>query len=276
MEGSQSGPIIIKKRRKKHAEHHGGSWKVAYADFVTAMMAFFLLMWLLTMTSPEKKAALSNYFKTFDVFNIGMSLSGRGFLSGTAQGIDIGGNSASKVNRQIKRQSQATVQALSQDDISDRMKTAVEEKLRSAQDQVLVDITAEGVRIQIVDTEGSAMFSAGSAAPTPKAREILQLVAENINDIPNRIVVEGHTDAAPFRGARTSNWELSTERASSARRALEAFGIDPERIARVVGYADQELLIKFDPKDARNRRISIILLQPPAAKDGPSSTGSRR
>jgi chemotaxis protein MotB len=262
MEGTQTRPIIIKKKRKKHAEHHGGSWKVAYADFVTAMMAFFLLMWLLTMASPEKKASLSNYFRTFDVFNIGKSLSGRGFLSGTNKAIDIGGESdTSKENRQIKRGSQAMVQGLSAENLSDRLKMAVDEKLRSAKGQVLVDITAEGVRIQIIDTEGSAMFSAGSAAPTLKAREILELVAENINDIPNRIVVEGHTDAAPFRDARTSNWELSTERASSARRALEAYGIDPGRIARVVGYADQELLIKLDPKDARNRRISIILLQ---------------
>jgi len=123
------------------------------------------------------------------------------------------------------------------------------------------------VRIQIVDAEGSPMFSSGSASPMPKAQEILQLVAENIIDIPNRIVIEGHTDAAPFRSGWITNWELSTDRASSARRILEANGIEPQRIARVVGYADQELYIKLDPIDPRNRRISIILQKPPEPRE---------
>jgi chemotaxis protein MotB len=266
MEGSQARPIIVKKRRKKHAEHHGGSWKVAYADFVTAMMAFFLLMWLLSMASPEKRAAVSLYFKNFDVFNIGKSLSGHSFMSGSNQAIDSG-ESMSKASRHIRRSSRAEVQSLSSEDLSKRLKNAVNEQLRSVRNQVLVDITGEGVRIQIVDAEGNPMFASGSASPTPKAREILQLVAENIIDIPNRIVIEGHTDAAPFRGAQTTNWELSTDRASAARRLLEANGIGPERIARVVGYAEQELYIKLDPNDARNRRISIILQQPQALRE---------
>ena len=255
MEGSQARPVIIKKKKKKHAEHHGGSWKVAYADFVTAMMAFFLLMWLLAMASPEKRAAVSLYFKTFDVFNIGKSLSGHSFMSGTNQAIDSG-EEQSKVSR---RKSRAQVQSLSAEDLSKRLKSAVNEHLGSSRNQVLVDITGEGVRIQLVDAEGSQMFVSGSAAPTDRAREILKLVAENIADIPNRIVIEGHTDAAPFRSGSTTNWELSTDRASSARRTLEANGIGPDRIARVVGYADQELFIKLDPYDPRNRRISIIL-----------------
>ena len=266
MEGSQTRPIIVKKTRKKHAEHHGGSWKVAYADFVTAMMAFFLLMWLLSMASPEKRAAVSQYFKNFDVFNIGASSSGRSFMSGSKQAIDSG-ESMSKPDRQVKRDSRAKVQSLSPEDLSERLKNAINEQLRSVRNQVLVDITEEGVRIQIVDAEGSPMFSSGSASPMQKAQDILQLVAENIIDIPNRIVIEGHTDAAPFRSGQITNWELSTDRASSARRILEANGIEPERIARVVGYADQELYIKLDPYDPRNRRISIILQKPPVAKE---------
>jgi chemotaxis protein MotB len=266
MEGSQAKPIIVKKRRKKHADHHGGSWKVAYADFVTAMMAFFLLMWLLSMASPEKRAAVSLYFKNFDVFNIGKSLSGRSFMSGSNQAIDSA-ESMTKASRQVKRAAQAEVQSLSSADLSKRLKNAVNEQLRSVRNQVLVDITGEGVRIQIVDAEGNPMFASGSASPTPKAREILQLVAENIIDIPNRIVIEGHTDAAPFRSAQTTNWELSTDRASAARRLLEGNGIGPERIARVVGYAEQELYIKLDPNDARNRRISIILQQPQESQE---------
>ena len=266
MEGSQTRPIIVKKTRKKHAEHHGGSWKVAYADFVTAMMAFFLLMWLLSMASPEKRAAVSHYFKNFDIFKVGTSASGRSFMSGSNQAFDSG-DSMSKPNRQVKRASEAKGQSLSPEDLSERLKNAVNEQLRSVRNQVLVDITEEGVRIQIVDAEGSPMFSSGSASPMQNARDILQLVAENIIDIPNRIVIEGHTDAAPFRSGQVTNWELSTDRASSARRILEANGIEPERIARVVGYADQELYIKPDPYDPRNRRISIILQKPPVARE---------
>jgi chemotaxis protein MotB len=268
MEGSQTRPIIVKKRRGKHAEHHGGSWKVAYADFVTAMMAFFLLMWLLTMASPEKRAAVSLYFRNFDVFNIGKSLSGQSFMGGSKQAIDHGdtGDGMRRAS-QVRPASHAKMQSLSPEDLSKRLQNAVNERLRSVRDQVLVDIAEEGVRIQIVDSEGTPMFASGSALPTQKAQDILGIVAENIIDIPNRIVIEGHTDAAPFRSVRTTNWELSTDRASSARRILEANGIEPERVARVVGYADQELYIKLDPNDPRNRRISIILQKTPVPRE---------
>ena len=269
MEGSPTRPIIIKKKRKKHGEHHGGSWKVAYADFVTAMMAFFLLMWLLSMASPEKKMAVSQYFKSFDSFDIiktDASGPGRAGMTGSMMGADQMIVKRTKPDRAPQAKlTLSPVKTISAGDLMNKLKSAVDEKLDSVKNQVLVDITGEGVRIQIVDIEGSPMFSTGSAAPTPKAREILQLVTENIIDIPNRIAIEGHTDAAPFRGAQNTNWELSTDRASSARRTLEASGLGPERIARVVGYADQELYNPLDPKDARNRRISIILLQPPSS-----------
>ena len=142
-----------------------------------------------------------------------------------------------------------------------KIKAAVDRKLKSMENQVIIDITESGVRIQITDEEGSVMFQKGSAQPTQKAKEILALLAENIKDTNNKIVVEGHTDSVPFRGEQTTNWELSTSRASAARRELEANGIEPSRIARVVGYSDQELLIKEDPENPRNRRISIILLK---------------
>ncbi len=270
MEGSPTRPIIIKKKRKKHGEHHGGSWKVAYADFVTAMMAFFLLMWLLSMASPEKKAAISEYFKSFDsfdVFRTETSSSGKSFMTGQMTGADEAIMRKTKVDRSPSaKTARSSGKTLSAGDIMSKLKSAVNEKLQSARNQVIVDVTGEGVRIQIVDIEGSQMFSAGSASPTPKAREILQLVTENIMDIPNRIAIEGHTDAAPFHSASgNTNWELSTDRASAARRTLEASGLDPGRIARVVGYADQDPYNPLDPKDARNRRISIILLQTPSS-----------
>ena len=132
--------------------------------------------------------------------------------------------------------------------------------MAGVRDQILVDVIEGGVRIQIIDTEGSMMFPLGSFQPTPKAKEILKLVSSNLKEIPGRIVVEGHTDSAPFKGGQITNWELSTSRASSARKELEVNGVDSSRIARVVGYADAELLIPLDPRDQRNRRISIIIL----------------
>jgi chemotaxis protein MotB len=140
-------------------------------------------------------------------------------------------------------------------------------------DQVLVDAIDGGVRIQIVDKEGSPMFKLGSAEPTDKAREILASVAEVIREQDAKIAIEGHTDAAPFRGDQITNWELSTNRASAARRMLETNGLDPSRVARVVGYADTDLFIKENPKDPQNRRISIIILQP---REGPPAASSVR
>ncbi len=251
--------IIIKKVKKKHGEgHHGGSWKVAYADFVTAMMAFFLLLWLLSMVSEDKRIAMAEYFKSFSLFKE----SGKTFQPG----------SAFVITDHIKKAE------LKPEDVAMKLKKAMAKKGAgpgSAQgqadalnDQVRVDAVEGGVRIQIVDKEGSPMFQLGSAEPTEKAKEILASVAEVIRDQDARIAIEGHTDAAPFRGDQITNWELSTNRASAARRMLETNGLDPTRVARVVGYADTDLLVKENPKDAQNRRISIILLQP---RDGTAS-----
>lgn len=244
-------PIIVVKKIKKHAEHHGGSWKVAYADFVTAMMAFFLLLWLLSMTSDQKRAALSQYFKEFNVFKeqgSKISKGGMGLIfDQKGQGKTLGSASEKK-------------EAMSPDKLKAKIRASVDTKLKTLKDQVLVDIHEGSVRIQIVDNEGSQMFLLGSAKPTDKALEILSLVSETIKDQPNKIVVEGHTDAVPYRGGETTNWELSTARASASRRVLENNGITPDRIAKVAGYADNDLLIKLYPNDPRNRRISIILM----------------
>lgn len=248
----KSKSIIIKKVKKGHEGHHGGAWKVAYADFVTAMMAFFLLMWLLAMVSPEKRAALSEYFKHFSIFEKG----GQSFMmEGQQQVLEQKGQEMKTFDFGEGKA------ALSSEDLKEKLKKAIEEKLRALKDQAVVDIFEGGVRIQLVDLEGKSMFQPGSAQLTTSAKEILKLVGENIKDLPNRIAVEGHTDASPLKTGRITNWELSTDRASSARRELEANGIDPARIARVVGYADTELLVKDNPHDPRNRRISIIILQ---------------
>jgi chemotaxis protein MotB len=252
----RSRPIIIKKIRKnRHSESHGGSWKVAYADFVTAMMAFFLLLWLLSMVSTEKRIAVSEYFRNYTVFKESSSGGGRSFMSSSTRVFDKRGTGPQKGGKP------ASQEIVDSEEMAKKLKNAVDEKLQSLSNQVLVDVVDEGVRIQIVDAEGSLMFQLGNAEPTERAKAIIRLVSENIREKTNKIVIEGHTDAARFRGAQTTNWELSTSRASAARRELEKNAIDSNQIAKVVGYADQELLIKEDPKDPRNRRISIILLK---------------
>lgn len=250
----RSQPIIVKKKKKKHEAHHGGAWKVAYADFVTALMAFFLVMWLLAMVAPEKKAALADYMKNYNLFKE----SGASFMDKTSQVLNQPDKGFRVSPQDLSRGSGGG--GLSSEELVKKLKKAIEEKLASVKNQVLVDIVDGGVRVQIVDAEGGMMFPSGSSEPTQKAKDILKLVAENIQGVSNRIAIEGHTDAAPFKNAQTTNWELSTARASAARRELERNGIESYKIARVVGYADQELLVQEDPKDPRNRRISIILL----------------
>jgi chemotaxis protein MotB len=245
--------IIRKVNKKSHGGHHGGSWKVAYADFVTAMMAFFLLLWLLSMTSPDQRAALSQYFNSFSLFDQKSGQSGTSLLDKSA-GILDAERSGQNESTRIKGEKKATPE-----DLAKIMRGAIDDKLQAMKDQVLIDTTKDGLRIQIVDNEGSEIFRSGSDEPTEKARQIIKLVSENLREKPNRIIIEGHTDSAPFKSAQKTNWELSTSRASAARRELENNGIDPNRIARVVGYADQDPLIIENPKDLRNRRISIIL-----------------
>jgi chemotaxis protein MotB len=242
----KSKTIIIKRVRKGHASPHGGAWKVAYADFVTAMMAFFLLLWLISMVEPVKKAALANYFRNFNLFQ----QSGTSFMEGS-----------SSIQTEVKTSTAEVVTGEQKaSDLKEKLKQAVEGKLKSLKDHIFIDTVEGGVRIQIVDTEGAPMFSSGSAVPNEKAKEILRVLAENIKDDPYKVAVEGHTDAAPFKSGQRTNWELSTERATAARREIENNGIDTNRVARVVGYADTDLLNKEDPKDPRNRRISLIML----------------
>ena len=241
-------PIIVIKKIKKHEGHHGGQWKVAYADFITALMAFFLLLWLLAMVSPDKRIALSQYFKEFSVFKE----QGEKVTKGGVGILEGGGRTAGNASGKME--------VMSPEKLKTKIKSAVEANLKTLKDQVLVDVHEGAVRIQIVDNEGSQMFLLGSAKPTDKALEVLSLVSETIKETPNKIVVEGHTDALPYRGGETTNWELSTARASAARRVLENDGITADRIAKVVGFADNDLLIKLYPNDPRNRRISVILL----------------
>ncbi len=253
----QKNKIIIKKVKKvAGGGAHGGSWKVAYADFVTAMMAFFLLLWLITMTAPEKRARISNYFKQFSIFQ----QSGSSFMDKSSALFNQAGESADKLSQDVPAMGRSGSSA---EAFKEAVKQAVELKLGDIKDQIMVDVFEGGVRIQLVDKEGKPMFDVGSAQPTPLAIRIMQVIGDQIRNLPNPVSVEGHTDSLAFRASATrSNWDLSTERALSAKKQLESYGLNQNRLTRVAGYADTVPLITEDPEDPRNRRISIILLFP--------------
>ena len=302
-------PIIIKKVKKGgHHGHHGGAWKVAYADFVTAMMAFFLLLWLLNATTDEQKRGIADYFSPTAVAQNtsgaggvlgGTSLSRDGTLSSDRSpvGITIAltPDTESEPSEKEPGDAESTGEAASGEALSDeeleRQLTEreaekfaqAEESLRQAiravpelQDlakQLLVDQTSEGMRIQIVDRERVSMFPSGSAEMFGRTRQLMGLVANAIGQLPNRIAIKGHTDATPFSsGSGYSNWELSTDRANASRRALINAGLNASRIESVVGRADQEPLLADQPYSPRNRRISIILLREKTSQ-AKSSTG---
>lgn len=251
------GKIIIKKVKKVTVGGaHGGSWKVAYADFVTAMMAFFLLMWLLSMVAPEKRARISTYFKHFSLFEKG----GTSFMDKSSEVFSESGEAGQKVPREMQGETPGKMTA---ERFKDAVKQAIEAKLGDIKDQIMVDVFEGGVRIQLVDKEGKPMFDLGSSEPTPLATRIMQVIGEQIKNLPNAVSVEGHTDSLAFRSSATrGNWELSTERALAAKKQLEGYGLNANRLTRVAGYADTVPFVKDDPEDPRNRRISIILLFP--------------
>lgn len=257
------------RRRKKHAEHGGshGSWKVAYADLVTAMMAFFLLLWLLSLASPAKKAQLSRYFSSYNMFESGGSPVSS-TSKGDSTGIDIS-DPATTFDKQLQltvNQSDDNEELLMSDQaIAEQISKNIEEKLGDVKDQVLVEVTAEGVRIQMIDKEGSYMFPVGSAAMTPKAREILKVINKTLKATLSKINVEGHTDSRAYPSSTEyTNWELSVDRASEARRELVRDGLNISRINRVSGFADTQPLYPNDLINPGNRRISFLVLTPPA------------
>lgn len=287
--------IIIKKIKKVEGGHHGGAWKVAYADFVTAMMAFFLLLWLLNVTTDEQKAMISSYFAPADP-RVAMSQSGSGGVMGgltmspdgamtsdlepvTAQQDDPAEGVGREDGEEGEQKHQISEQQLAEEmerldkkafeDTREKIQQAVESvpELKDLAQNLLIDMTPEGLRIQIVDQEGKPMFELGSAKPLPQAVRLLQLIGNVVKELPNKISIRGHTDSKPFgnKDAAYSNWELSADRANASRRVMLqgdiAGRLSPERIENVQGKADREHLVQNDPESARNRRISIILLK---------------
>ncbi|MGQ3053374.1 MAG: flagellar motor protein MotB [Roseateles sp.] len=269
-------PIIIKKVKKGGHAVHGGAWKIAYADFVTAMMAFFLLMWLLGSTTEGDKKGIAEFFQSpLRVSMLGGS--GSGDSSSVVRG---GGKDLTRETGQVKegesaaRRASYTLRALKEEQRKaeksrlEQLKTKVEEvladnpKLASLGGQIRLDMTKEGLRIQIVDEGNRPMFDSGSAVVKPYMRELLRELGSVLTEVPNRLTVEGHTDAQPFSGgsAGYSNWELSADRANASRRELVAGGLSEARMLRVQGLAASKLLDAKDPNGALNRRISIIVM----------------
>ena len=301
-EQGQLPPIVLVRRvkRRGHGGHHGGAWKVAYADFVTAMMAFFLVMWLIGAGTREQRAAISEYFKnpsmtqgTATMAPPGQTgpggastsmikLGGAKDLSHSPGGKSQGGATASvdpkEIEKEARKQERARLEELMQ-----QLQAAIQssQALAPFKDQLLLDITPEGLRIQIVDKQNRPMFDIGSAQLRPYTMTILEELAGFIDRVPNRISLSGHTDDAPYNSDHHySNWELSADRANAARRALLSGGLTEDKIARVVGLAASVPFDRSNPGDPINRRISIIVMNKQAEatslsqEAGPAATTS--
>ena len=281
-------PIVVKRIKKGGAASHGGAWKIAYADFVTAMMAFFLLMWLLGSTAQGDLEGIADHFQN----PLKLSLQGGTGVGDSSSIIQGGGEDLSRSVGQVKRGDVQDRRTLSIDaavgrhrlppedqdaearelrqersrllDLKGKIEAIIEADpaLRPFKEQILMDITLEGLRIQLVDEQNRPMFQTGGATLRPYTRDLLRAIGRALNDVPNRVSLSGHTDSAPYAGGELgfSNWELSSMRANASRRELLGGGLEPGKVARVVGLSDTVHLNRDNPLDPANRRISIIVM----------------
>ncbi|WP_368922911.1 flagellar motor protein MotB [Comamonas aquatica] len=267
-------PIIIKRIKKGDHGHHGGAWKIAYADFMTAMMAFFLLMWLLGSTSKGDLQGIAAYFNS----PLKVAMNGGDGSGNSSSIIPGGGTDLTRIHGQVKRteadsndQSRQSLRQVRAQQDAHRIKAlhakidamiSSNATLNEYRSQIRMDVTPDGLQIQIVDDQNRPMFDIGSAMVKPYMRDILREVGSALGGVENRISLAGHTDAAPYgMGERGySNWELSTDRANASRRELVAAGMPNDKLARVVGLAASDLLLPNEPRAPQNRRITITVL----------------
>lgn len=229
--------VIVVKKKAGHPAHHGGAWKVAYADFVTALMALFIVLWLMTASEPIKKA-IAGYFR---------DPNGVASKTGTA----LGGVGPT-----------LTVTKNNLDLLKHRLETALLQHpdLSKLKKYIQITITPDGLRIELMENDKGVFFENGEAQPTKIGKELLIMIAGQLGQLPNRILIEGHTDAKPYHGVKLySNWELSADRANAARRIMQAHGVRENQVAEVRGFADQQLRLPDRPFDPSNRRVSIIV-----------------
>jgi chemotaxis protein MotB len=254
-------PVIIVRKMKGHAAHHGGAWKVAYADFVTAMMALFIVLWLMN-SNAQVKEAVAGYFR--DPAGIG-KMAGTD-KAGTDKTVEV-----SKDNMEtLKHELEKAIKTLP--------------RFQAMRDQISITVTSEGLRIELMETQAGMFFESGNAKATDVGVGLLRLLAEELGKLPNRVLIEGHTDAIPYASNGSySNWELSTDRANQARQLMQATGLRTGQVFQVRGFADQQLRNAKDPDDPANRRISVIVQYlphqggtvPPAPKAGAVRDGAK-
>ncbi len=272
----QKATIVVKRIKKVAGGHHGGAWKIAYADFVTAMMAFFLLMWLLGSTAKGDLAGIAEYFKT----PLKVAMRGGDGSGDSSSVLKGGGQDLTRMAGQVKKGESipekksynleaAKAELLREEAaklklLEGRLKAAIDSNptLKQFKRQLLIDITSEGLRIQIVDEQNRPMFNLASADLQPYTKIILNEIGRVLNDVQNRISLSGHTDTTAYASGDRgySNWELSTDRANASRRALIAGGMDEAKMLRVVGLASSVPFNQAKPSDPVNRRISIIVM----------------
>jgi len=235
---AEQRPVIIIKRKKGHGGgHHGGAWKVAYADFVTAMMALFIVLWLMN-SSKQMQEVIGGYFRD----PTGVSKRVGTNQTGAAENFSLTKDNMKLLKEQLQKKIQQNTDL-------DKLKNQIE-----------MTVTAEGLRIELMESDKGTFFDSGSEQPTPRCKELLTMLAKELGQVPNKISVEGHTDAKPFaRDTNYGNWELSAGRGNTARRVMQANGIRGDQISQVRGYADQRLRKPDNPEDPSNRRISLIV-----------------
>jgi chemotaxis protein MotB len=254
MTANAKRPIIVIKKKVAHAGHHGGAWKVAYADFVTAMMALFIVLWL-TSSGEKVRKSIAGYFN---------DPTGKTTMIGT----DRDGGESIPLNKENIA------------DLKERLQQQIAKRpdLKALADEIQIAITPEGMRIELIESKDGTFFQTGSAVLNATGKELLELLAKELGGVPNRISTEGHTDASPYADAtKYDNWELSTDRANAARRVMQATGLHPGQVSQVRGFADQRLRVPSNPFDPSNRRISVIVhyleSAPPAELDVKSGGG---
>ncbi len=229
--------VIIVKKKGGHGGHHGGAWKVAYADFVTAMMSLFIVLWLMN-ANVKIRQAVAGYFN---------DPRGRSTMTGSDQAGTDDSLAITKDNvQQLKEKIEATIKKMND--------------LKSLQNAIQITITPEGLRIELLETKDGTFFNTGSAVLNRNGLELLKMLSQQLGGLPNRISIEGHTDARPYASTDGyGNWELSTDRANAARRVMQTAGLHKDQVSQVRGYADQKLRVPANPMDPSNRRISLIV-----------------
>ncbi|HVC21811.1 MAG TPA: flagellar motor protein MotB [Vicinamibacterales bacterium] len=246
--------IVIKKKHGGHAGHHGGAWKVAYADFVTAMMAFFLVMWIIGQ-SHIVRSSVAGYFRDPGIFNYEKS---NGIMEGSRVGIEP--QAPIRIQRIDPKLTAADRAALKQ--AGERIRDAIEKmpEFTQLKDQIEIQMTNEGLRIQLIDSSKMGFFNTGSAVVNAEGLKILTAVAKELGKLPNGVIIEGYTDSRQYtKGDAYTNWDLSADRANAARRIMERAGVHRSQVQQVRGYGDTHLRIPRNPLDPRNRRVSILV-----------------